>query len=137
MASVTIMRYGNYPLPPILSLLDQASRAKTKLVLILAEPEKQEYKKSYTSLKENIKVAAEEGLVDVEVIESENQIENENLQDADAASAQEGTQNDVNYNDDNDTDNVQELGRRENIGRYWKQRPGASQENQNRNDLNA
>ena len=127
---------SNYPLPPILSLLDGASRAKTKLVLILAESKKQEYQNCYTRLKKNIKAAAVKGLVDVEVIESENQIENENLQDTDAATDQEGTQNDVNSNYNNDTDNVQELGRRENVGRYWRQGPGASHENQNRNDPN-
>ena len=44
--------------------------------LILAEPEEEEDKEYYQKIQVAIKAAADEGLVDLEVIESENQIEN-------------------------------------------------------------
>ena len=59
-----------------LNFLEIITRAKTELILILAEPVEEEYKKSYQRFQVMIKAAADEGLVDLEVIESENQIEN-------------------------------------------------------------
>merc|ERR1711963_1096146 len=59
-----------------LDILEEATRAKTELILILAEPEKEEHKKFYQKIQAMIKAAEDEGLVDVQVIESENQIEN-------------------------------------------------------------
>ena len=53
-----------------------ATRAKRELILILAEPEKEEYKENYQKFQVMIKDAADEGLVDLEVIDSVNQIEN-------------------------------------------------------------
>ena len=55
---------------------EQATRAKTELILVLAEPEEEERKKYYKRIREVIKAAADEGLVDLEAIESENKIEN-------------------------------------------------------------
>ena len=46
-------------------ILEQATRARTKLILILAKPE-DDSKKLYARLQENIKAAADVGLVDVE-----------------------------------------------------------------------
>ena len=57
-----------------LDILEEATRAKTELILILAEPEKEEYKKWYQRFQEEIKAAEDEGLVDVQVSESENSI---------------------------------------------------------------
>ena len=48
-------------------ILEMATRAKRELILIIAKE---------GSIKENIKAAAEEGLVDLKVIETEKQIEN-------------------------------------------------------------
>ena len=61
------------------NILEMVTRAKTELILILVTP--------ITHIKENIKAAANKGLVDVEVNERENQIENSNLnlQDSDTA----------------------------------------------------
>ena len=55
---------------------EQATRTKTELILVLAEPEEEERKTYYKRIREVIKAAADEGLVDLEAIESENQIEN-------------------------------------------------------------
>ena len=44
--------------------------------LILAEPEEEEDKEYYQKIQVAIKAAADEGLIDLEAIESENQIEN-------------------------------------------------------------
>merc|ERR1711978_850677 len=54
-----------------------ATRAKTELILILAEWEKEEYNGLYQKIQEMTKTAADEGLVEVEVLEGGNQIENE------------------------------------------------------------
>merc|ERR1711978_667025 len=54
-----------------------ATRAKTELILILAEWEEEEYNGLYQKIQEMTKTAADEGLVEVEVLEGGNQIENE------------------------------------------------------------
>ena len=46
------------------TFLEMATRAKTELILILAEPEREEYKKSYQRFQVVIKAAEDEGLVD-------------------------------------------------------------------------
>ena len=46
-------------------ILEQATRARTKLILILAKPA-EDSKNLYARLQENIKAAADVGLVDVE-----------------------------------------------------------------------
>ena len=53
-------------------ILEPATRGRTELILILAEPEEQECKEDYQETKGNIKDAADEGLVDVKVIENGN-----------------------------------------------------------------
>ena len=58
------------------NILEMATRAKRELILILAEPEKEEYKKSYQRFQLVIKAAEDDGLVDLKVIEIENQIDN-------------------------------------------------------------
>jgi len=50
-----------------LDILEQATRAKIELILIIAKPH-------YPRVRKNLEAAAEEGLIDVEVIESENHI---------------------------------------------------------------
>ena len=62
-------------------IIEQATRAKTQLILILVKLEDEAFNKWYPRLQENINAAAVKGLVDVEVIESKNQIERRNLQD--------------------------------------------------------
>ena len=49
-------------------VLEEATRAKTELILIIAEPEEEKWKKDHQKLQVMIKTAADEGLVDVEVI---------------------------------------------------------------------
>ena len=60
------------------NIQEQMTRAKTRLILILVEPGKEVFKKWYTDLQENIKAAAVEGLVDMQVIEKGNQIKRRN-----------------------------------------------------------
>ena len=55
-------------------ILETATRAKRELILIIAESKKEKYKKSYQRFQLALKAAADEGLVDMEVIERENQI---------------------------------------------------------------
>ena len=50
-------------------LLEGTTRAKTVLILILAEPEKETDKKWYQKTQVMIKAAEDEGLVDLQVIE--------------------------------------------------------------------
>ena len=52
-------------------ILEEASRAKTELILILAESEKEEPKKIFHEIQVMIMAAAIEGVVDVEVIKRE------------------------------------------------------------------
>ena len=52
------------------NILEMATRARTELFLLLAEPEKEEFKKSCRKFPVVIKAAEDEGLVDVQVIES-------------------------------------------------------------------
>ena len=59
-------------------ILEEATRAKTELILIIAEPEEEEYKKYYQRLQVAIKAAEDEGLVDLQVSESENNITDKN-----------------------------------------------------------
>ena len=47
------------------NILEMATRARTELFLLLAEPEKEEFKKSYRKFPVVIKAAEDEGLVDV------------------------------------------------------------------------
>ena len=47
------------------NILEMATRARTELLLLLAEPEKEEFKKSYRKFPVVIKAAEDEGLVDV------------------------------------------------------------------------
>ena len=60
------------------NILEVASRAKTELILILAEPEKEEHKKSYQRFQVVVKAAVAEGQVDLQVSESENNNNNNN-----------------------------------------------------------
>ena len=55
-------------------LLEMATRAKRELILIIAESKKEKYKKSYKRFQLALKAAADEGLVDLQVSESENNI---------------------------------------------------------------
>lgn len=57
-----------------IEILEMATRAKRELILILAEPEEEVWKKYYQEFQVAIKAAADEGLVDLQVIEK--QIEN-------------------------------------------------------------
>ena len=50
-------------------ILEEATRAKTELILILAEPEKEDYKEWCQRTQVMIKAAEDKGLVDLEVIE--------------------------------------------------------------------
>ena len=52
------------------NLLEMTTRAMTELILILVEPEKEKHKKSYQRFQVAIKAAADEGLVDIQVIKS-------------------------------------------------------------------
>ena len=64
------------------NILEKATRAKTELILIIAELDKGEAKKNsgrrrrqsvyYQKIQEKIEAASDVGLVDVEVIESKN-----------------------------------------------------------------
>ena len=54
--------------------MEMATRAKRELILILAEPEKERYKKYYQKRQGIIKAAADEGLIDLQVSESDNDI---------------------------------------------------------------
>jgi len=67
---VVVVTTGNINIP------EMATRAKTELILILAEPEEEFLKEDYQEFQEEIKAAEDEGLVDLQVIKSENQIEN-------------------------------------------------------------
>ena len=67
---VVVVTDGVYNIP------EMTTRAKRELILIIAEPEKEEDKKYYQEFQVMIKDAADEGLVDLEVIESESLIEN-------------------------------------------------------------
>lgn len=62
--------------PTGVGFLEQATRAKRELILILAEAVEEEKKKYFRAIQVVIKAAADEGLVDLEVLESENKIEN-------------------------------------------------------------
>ena len=64
---VVVVTAGNH-------ILETATRAKRELILIIAESEKKKYKKSHQRFQVALKAAADEGLVDLEVIERENQI---------------------------------------------------------------
>jgi len=59
-----------------LGILELATRAKKELILILAEPEGELLKRVYQKIQVVIKTTADEGLVDLQVLESRNQIEN-------------------------------------------------------------
>ena len=56
------------------TFLEMATRAKRELILILAEPEEEKYKKLHQMSYVVIKAAEDEGLVDLQVRESENNI---------------------------------------------------------------
>ena len=56
------------------NILEMATRAKRELILILAEPEEEKYKKLHQMSYVVIKAAEDEGLVDLQVSESENNI---------------------------------------------------------------
>ena len=53
------------------NILEMATRAKRELILILAEPEEEKYKEFYQMFQMWIKAAEDEGLVDLQVSESE------------------------------------------------------------------
>ena len=55
-----------------LNILEMATRARTELILIIAESENEEWKKVYQKIQVIIRSAGDEDLVDVAVIESEN-----------------------------------------------------------------
>ena len=55
--------------------LEMATRARTELILILAEAEKEDYKKYYAEYQKHFQAAADKGLV--ELLVSENPNENE------------------------------------------------------------
>ena len=62
-------------------ILEEASRAKTELILIFAKPEREVFKDDYGHHADNrmdIKSAADEGLLVVEVIGGKKQMENTN-----------------------------------------------------------
>ena len=50
--------------------LEEATRAKTELIVILAEAKREEYKKYYQGIRMMIKTAEDKDLVDLEVIEN-------------------------------------------------------------------
>ena len=54
-----------------LNFLEMATRAKRELILILAEPEKEEYKEDYQDIQVMVKAAEGKGLVDLQVLESD------------------------------------------------------------------
>ena len=50
-----------------LSTLEMATRAKTKLIVILAEPEREDRKKIYAKYQKHFQAAADKGLVELSV----------------------------------------------------------------------
>ena len=58
--------------------LEMATRARTELILILAEAEKEDYKKYYAEYQKHFQAAADKGLVELVASANENQSENEN-----------------------------------------------------------
>ena len=53
--------------------LEMATRAKTQLILILAEPEEEEEKEYYADYQKNFQAAADKGLVELVVCASANE----------------------------------------------------------------
>merc|ERR1719237_177253 len=60
-----------------LSTLEMATRAKTKLILILAESEREDLKKYYADYQKHFQAAADKGLVELSI--SANESESEEL----------------------------------------------------------
>ena len=59
------------------STLEMATRAKTQLILILAEPEREDWKKSYADYQKHFQAAADKGLVELVASANGNESENE------------------------------------------------------------
>jgi len=76
--------------------LEMTTRAKRELILILAKPEKEIDKKKRQVI---IKAAADEGLLDLQVIKSENQIENAATEDVSQTDVDDESKNKVMKNE--------------------------------------
>ena len=57
--------------------LEMATRAKTELIVILAEPEREVLKKFYAKYQKHFQAAADKGLVELVASANENESENE------------------------------------------------------------
>ena len=55
-----------------------ATRAKTKLIVILAEPEEEDYKKFYADCQKQFQAAADKGLVELSTRANENENQSAN-----------------------------------------------------------